>query len=136
TLWTKIPGFSAYELSKDGRVRRAINSDLYGPGHRKKPGEILKPSGKYGCYALVNDEGKIIRGIRTNRLMLSTFVKPPPSPKHQALHGNDNQADNSLGNLRWGLPKDNGADAVKNGKTAKGVRNGSAVVTDDIVLRM
>jgi hypothetical protein len=127
--WKAIPGYSAYEISDEGELRRAIGARYHKPGRRNRPGSLLKPSGKYGCYALVDDFGKITWGLRTNRLMLLTFVGPPPSKKHQALHWDDDQANNTLPNLRWGLPKDNGEDKVRNGKAAKGEENAAAILT-------
>jgi hypothetical protein len=55
----------------------------------------------------------------------------------QACHVNDNPQDNRPSNLKWGTRKENGADAVRNGKYAttrcKGVQHHSAKLNLDKV---
>lgn len=132
--WKIIPGFSMYEASDCGHVRRAKNRTERRVGHRKKPGELLKPLGKkYYSYTLMSDTGQLAT-IRANRLVLFVFKGPPPTPKHQAAHWDDNQKDNRLGNLRWATSKENGEDKIRNDKAAKGEGNAAAVLTEENVL--
>ena len=44
---------------------------------------------------------------------------PNPDNKPWVLHYNDDQLDNSIGNLRWGTPKENQNDALMNCRFSK-----------------
>ena len=41
--------------------------------------------------------------VTVGRIVLATFVGPPPQGGMRALHGPGGPQDDSLGNLRWGL---------------------------------
>lgn len=133
--WKSIPGFNAYEISIEAQIRRSITNIVKKAGHRKKPGALLKPSGKYKSYVLISDDGKLKR-IRTSHLMLITFKERPPFEGAKALHYDDDQSNNLIENLRWGTQADNRIDAVRNNRTAKGERNGSAKLTEEDVLQI
>lgn len=51
----------------------------------------------------------------------------------QVRHWDDNPANNAVTNLRYGTRLDNAADAVRNGRTASGVRNGMAKLSAEQV---
>lgn len=70
------------------------------------------------CYVKLTVAGKR-RRLQVSRLLLETFVGPPKAGQ-QALHADDDPRHNYLRNLRWGTPKDNGADAKRNGRTCRG----------------
>jgi len=132
-IWKTIPNFPNYEISEYGNVRRHISVAVVKVGHRKKPGQLLKPSAnKYPTYSLVNESGEIVRK-RLSHLLLSAFVGPQPKGM-QALHWDDDQTNNYWKNLRWGTPKDNGNDKIRNGTAASGSINGAAKLSDWVVL--
>ena len=56
-------------------------------------------------------------GVRTTvgRLLLLTFVGPPPSPKHLVAHRNGVSDDDRVENLLWAVSKD-----IKHGQVARG----------------
>jgi hypothetical protein len=74
---------------------------------------------KYNRYTLINDTGAK-KYCNVHRLVLLAFVGPPPTPKHQAAHWDDNRRDNRLSNLRWATKRENEDDKIKNGKVLKG----------------
>lgn len=59
-----------------------------------------------------------------------------PNPDNQPFvcHKNDVRDDNRIENLYWGGPKENSADAIRNGKSLKGEKHPKAIFTSrDIV---
>ena len=120
-IWRKIPGYSNFEISNLGRVKSKKRVVLTSNGKRYPVREkILKgyfdksPRGTGWVVGLTNDKGESI-GEVIARLLLTTFVRPPR--EHEvARHLDDNKRNQSLDNLAWGYPKDNTADAFRNGK--------------------
>ena len=72
-------------------------------------------------------EGKRNRPI--HRLVLETFVGPCPEGL-VSCHGDDDSSNNALSNLRWDTQAKNMQDAIRNGKTTRGERNGMTQLTD------
>lgn len=101
--WKVIPGYSNYEVSTIGEVRRAKdgtkcnNIKLY-KGTMLKP--ALKANGYYQ-YALVNDAGER-KDINAHRLVATAFYGECPHPKWVVCHLNHNKLDNRVENLMWG----------------------------------
>jgi hypothetical protein len=56
--------------------------------------------------------------IDVHRLIASTFLPRIPG-KDWVLHYDDNPLNNRIENLRWGNPKENSADAIRNGRIRK-----------------
>ena len=52
-----------------------------------------------------------------HRLLLLTFVGPPPFPGAQVRHLDGNPMNNALDNLAWGTAKENAADRDRHGTT-------------------
>jgi len=102
--WRPIPGATAYEVSSHGRVRRS--------------GKLLKlKTDKHGYVkvALSLGKKKSYRYAQVHRLMCEAFFGQPPSPKHQAAHGNGVRVANFIWNLRWATVKENVADKFLHG---------------------
>lgn len=81
---------------------------------------ILKPvpckRGGYPTVGLHDGHGsRKMRGV--HQLVLEAFVGPRPAG-HLALHADDDPANCTLDNLRWGTRTDNSLDAVRNGRHA------------------
>lgn len=67
-------------------------------------------------------------------LLCTAFHGPRPSPKHQALHYDDVNTNNTPENLRWGTCHQNAQDRVRNGRQAKGEDFSSSKLTEKQVL--
>ena len=89
-----------YEISNYGRVRSWKHKN----GKRKKP-FIMKPSeakkGRYQIHLWIHGT-RIARSI--SRMVLTYFIGPPPTPKHEAAHNDGDPSNNYLSNLRWATP--------------------------------
>lgn len=100
--WKQIVGAKpGYVVSDTGRVR--------------SPRKELRTTSRgeyYASVAIPFVDGKL-RTCRVHRLVLETFVGPPPSDSMQARHKNDDHTNNNLSNLLWGLPHENTADGMR-----------------------
>lgn len=119
--WVGIPG-KPYEVSDMGRVRNV------------RSGHVLTPMINHQGYAqaqlCVNGKRFV---PRINRLVLSAFVGPPPTPDHHANHKNGVKDDNRLENLEWVTCQENVDHAVRTGLAPRGVRNGRSMLNPDAV---
>lgn len=108
--WRVIPGFTRYEVSDRGRVRRV---------------------GRYGCLATdTSDSGYLRvyirsddggwRRMRVHLLVLSVWVGPRPSPTHEGAHGPRGKLCNHASNLSWKTREENEADKREAGTLSKG----------------
>lgn len=101
--WRPVPGLEdRYEVSTEGRVRSLVR-------HRVIQGYVGG-----GGYRVIRVDG---RQRRVHHWVLETHVGPRPEGM-LALHRNDVKLDNRVSNLYWGTYRDNGADAVRNGRCA------------------
>jgi len=143
--WRGIPGFSCYEVSEFGHIRRSLSTPTTGKvGYRKRPGALLKAEKTkqgYNRFFLLADNGRL-KKIFVHRVVALAFIGPCPSEKHLALHWDDNPRNNHYSNIRWGTTKDNYKDAVRNGKSvlicgvdARGEKNAAARLTNKKVLQ-
>lgn len=116
TIKLKGRDIEGYFLDNEGNLYsqwvKGSRSDL----GQKRKGETKRLKGmkhKNG-YVSFNFRGQF--GNRyIHELMLETFKGERPAGLY-GLHKNDNKTDNRLGNLYWGTPKENMADAKKNGR--------------------
>ncbi|WP_443063154.1 HNH endonuclease signature motif containing protein [Streptomyces sp. NBC_00483] len=99
----KIPWAPGYKITNDGRV------------WSEKSGRWLKtpPSEGYPRVKLCVD-GKEYT-LRVHRLVALAFLGPAPDGKPCVLHGDGNQLNNHLWNLRWGSKSENMADCLRHG---------------------
>jgi hypothetical protein len=123
--WRIIPGYTNYEASSLGRIRRCK------PGWGVKNGKIMKLTHKrYTTICLVSDEGKSQK-LLVHRLILFAFKGQPPTEKHEGAHWDGVTSNNSLSNLRWATHKENGEDLIRHG-TGKGNRGAAKITEDDV----
>jgi hypothetical protein len=130
-VW-KPTRFPFYEVSNHGRVRvqrRAVAH--WRGGQRWIRGRLLPIEIRKGGYRTVRikkERGSSITLV--HHLLLEAFVGPRP-PKQLGLHWDDNPANNSVANLRWGTVKQNSSDANRNNKVGRpsGEKNGFAKLT-------
>jgi hypothetical protein len=128
-MWKRIPGYSNYEASSDGDIRRAVD----GPkNHWARKGRVrLRSVGLKGKVKLRlwSDEEQRFKSVHAANMILLAFVGPKPTPEHHACHRDDDKLNDKLSNLYWGTAKENKADARHNGRIAQGARHGAAKLT-------
>ncbi len=107
-----------YEFSTDGRVRRCIELGVYAE---------LKPRDNGDGHLYVQFGRKT---IYVHSAMLELFVCPRPAGL-EALHIDDDPANNRLANLMWGTHQQNHQQAILNGS-----RTGEIILTPDVVRKM
>lgn len=130
TEWRPIPGYEGlYEVSDDGQVRslerKVFRLDKWGLRASLKVKEkLLKiTEDKSYCYVrLYNDSGGTTIGL--GRLMLLTFVGPPPNEKAVCRHKDGDFRRCVVSNLEWGSHSDNCMDAVRHGTHRSTKQNG------------
>lgn len=114
--WKSVPGYEgAYEVSDQGRIR---SLDRYGSDGRKVSGRMLAPGRHHRDR---HRQVKLCKGgdictTLVHRIVLEAFVGPCPEGA-VACHWDDDPDNNCLDNLRWGTPKDNAQDAIRNNKS-------------------
>lgn len=129
-VWVSIPDTPDYEISSQGRARRAT------PGHITRPGNILKPSPGKGGYMRVTvtlASGRR-KPVLLHRLVCILFHGPPPFFGAQVAHLDGNPAHNAEDNLRWKTAQGNADDRDLHNRTARGERAGAARLTEAEVL--
>ncbi len=108
--WRTIPGYTRYETSADGRIRRKLPAR----SPMVKVGMILKPRigkcGRLTVCAARDADGKC-PPVFVHHLVAFAFIGPRPSQKHQIDHKNKQQGDNHWRNLHWVTSKQNHANA-------------------------
>jgi len=101
--WRPVDGFPAYEVSSEGRVRRA--------------GRILKQTPSSNGYLRVFLCVHSKYSTRyTHRLVLAAFIGQP-QPGMQGNHRNGRKDDNRLENLEYVTPVENSQHAYDTGLT-------------------
>ena len=111
--WVPVAGFEDYyEVSDLGRIRSFHHS---------------------GVHRLRGSNGNK-RTVQLHRLIAEHFV-PNPNNLPMACHRDDNNRHNSAKNLKWGTPKSNGHDALKNQRfhPRRGIDHKRAKLTEKIV---
>lgn len=127
--WRPVAGFYGYEVSDLGRVRSYRPANGRGPMLRMP--RLLTPSvfagKKYVRYGIRQGDRTVYR--RAHHLVLEAFVGPRPEGM-DGLHRDDDQANNALGNLRWGTHQQNVEDKIRNGKQVRGSQVSRAVIDE------
>ena len=127
-VWCPIPCWEErYSVSDLGRVRSAdMNVRCRGGKIATRRGRVLTPVQKQGRYwAVTLANGHTRRQYLLHELVLLAFIGPRPEGL-QVRHLDDNRDNNTLSNLRYGTPKANGKDKMRNGKVARGEKHGMA----------
>ena len=119
--WRPIQGYSLYEVSDLGRVRRCLKS-----GHR-----VLKPLPASNGYRQVCVyAGGVGRRVLVHALVAAAFLGPRPAGANEINHVSGDKADNSLSNLQYMTRAQNRQHAAAHGLCARGQRNGASSLTD------
>lgn len=114
--WKVLPEFPDYEISNDGRLRRAT------AGSNTKIGAHIRvgiSTNGYPKYGLTKPNGKRVYR-NAHRLVAIAFLPPQPEGKPLVLHDDDNRLNCVYTNLKWGSVKDNSSDAMRHGLVAIG----------------
>lgn len=118
--WRPVAGFSNYEVSNFGRVRRVV------PDSRNHACRVLTPWLNNKGYQIVTlCQGGIQRKVLVHRLVCWAFHGEPTSPDLDAAHGDGNPLNNCEGNLRWSTRAENMADCIDHGTRRTGARHWS-----------
>ena len=97
TNMKKVPGYSNYSVTKDGRVwTHKLRSGWMKPGVDKNG---------YVRYPMISDNGKR-KGMYIHQLVAITYI-PNPDNKPNVNHLDHNKSNNSIENLEWCTQKEN-----------------------------
>ena len=128
-------------LGTDGSLRV---SDL-GRAQRVRKLSKMGHPGRIGVMFTPPPSGRVWVQGRGSKdiavLILEAFVGPKPNGM-ECCHFDDDRTNNKLSNLRWGTPKSNSEDRVRNGRARGGTeggvlygeQNGSAKLTKELVV--
>lgn len=122
--WRNVREFPDYDISNDGRLRRATD------GSNTKRGTLIRvtmsPSkGSYPKYGLTSPSGRRVHRS-AHQLVAAEFLPPQPPGRPLVLHSDDNRLNCVDTNLRWGTPAENTADAAANNRLSLGENHPSA----------
>ena len=127
--YKEIPEYPNYKVGDDGSVW-----SNYGKlGWRKLT--PLKSSKGYLRVRLYNNG--MSKRFFIARLVLTSFVGPPPTAKHQSCHFPDRDPSNcKLCNLRWDTVMGNFNDREKHGTHPRGNANGNCKLSNEDVQKI
>ncbi len=129
--WRTITGFSDYEVSDHGRVRRCTAAC------GAVVGKVLKTQRHpFGYPQLKLCKNGKHYGFEVHRLVAISFLGPKPSKNHHVAHNDNNPENCRAENLRWATAKENNADKAKFGTMPSGEKNGMARLTEEKVRRI
>lgn len=112
--WKPVVGYEGrYSVSDDGRVWSHIRGRELRPAVGSRDQRAL-------CVLYLDGRPK---SHYVHRLVCEAFHGPAPEGKTWVLHWDDDPTNNNASNLRWGSPKENSADAWRNGWRFTGGRN-------------
>lgn len=138
-LWKDVVGFEGlYQFNKCGTLKSSdrweYTKNRFSDFKRLRVGKTMVPYvDKNGRYRVCLCKKGLPKKFFIHRLMLETFVGPCPVGM-EACHINDDPSDNRLENLYWGTREENNKDKIRNGKTAKGEKNGQSKLSTYQVL--
>lgn len=123
-----VPWDNRYAVSSDG----SVFSKAWHKGHADSWRQ-LKPAkaGSYRQYMYVGIAKK--RRIGVHQLVAAMFIGPCP-PGQEVRHLNGDSSNNHVGNLAYGTRKTNMEDAIRHGRTGKGIKNARAILSEEDVL--
>lgn len=117
-------------VTRDGHVESCLR-----PGCKGGKGDVWRPvkinRDAPGGYPTVGIKmrGKH-RTIGVHRVVAYAWLGPPPAPGMVVRHLDDDRQNYRLDNLSWGTQEDNTRDAIRNGRTPRGERNGNSKLSD------
>lgn len=132
TKWKRSQRFPDYEVSNDGRVRRATQG-----GRRYPIGYELvsKPHQRGYRYFILRSGLKDVTML-AHRLVALEWLGDPPTPQHEVAHCDGSRTNNHVSNLRWALPAENQADRKRHGTYVDGEKAYSAKLSNEQAARL
>lgn len=133
-----IPGFPDYFASDEGEIfsLKRMMSDRQSDKIRMRKLKQGKDNTGYGNYVVLYKEPNKRKNERVFRLVLLTFVGPPP-PGMECCHGPKGRSNHSLKNLSWGTHSKNcKEDKRRDGTLLEGTRHPQAKLTEDQVQKI
>lgn len=120
--WRPVPGWSEYEVSRHGLVRRI------GPAFGAVIGRVLKPllNKRTGYLSVMLSRHAAPVRIDIHRLVALAFHGPQPSSAHLVAHNDGVRTNNSADNLRWATQRENLMDCRRHGTALLGLANPAA----------
>jgi hypothetical protein len=127
-LWKTIAGFTDYQVSDTGLVRRITL------GTHKKPGDDLLAQTDTDGYKFVClfRDGKR-RYFKVHRLVAAAFLGAPMKGTDHAAHIDGTRQNNRADNLMWATCQENLSHRRHHGTELLGERNGRAKLTAEQV---
>ncbi|MGV2822446.1 HNH endonuclease [Brevibacterium casei] len=122
--WAPFPADPRYEVSTEGRVRRADT------GRSRKPVAL-----KSGYLTFVTHLGGRHHCHYVHRAVVETFIGPIPKGM-QVCHNDGNRANCRLGNLRIDTPAGNHSDRREHGTLTRGEQVHNSVLTEAQVVEI
>ena len=133
--WREIAGTNGwYEVSSEGRVRSWRMSGRHGIGRRRAEARLLKAYADEAGYCRVSiyPVPSLLEVRTVHSLVAEAFIGPRPEGQ-VICHGDGDPGNNFVENLRYDTPQGNSNDRIKHNRAPRGVRNGSAVLTEEKV---
>lgn len=122
--WRAIAGYSDYEVSSRGRVRR-----LWADGTLRREVALSSDRAGYQIVTLFRDSGP--KMMKVHRLVCATFNGPQPDNERRFVaHWDGNPKNNAPDNLRWASAKENIADKRRHGTHLQGAAHPQATLTE------
>jgi hypothetical protein len=123
-----IPGQPGYLCSDDGRIFSTKS------GQQREMALFVRGRQGHLGVNLTQDGKSRMHSVHT--LVAITWIGPRPSPDHLVMHDDNDPANNRVGNLAWGLPKQNSEHMVICQRQARGERTAGAKLTADKVVEI
>lgn len=113
-----IPNFPGYTVDRHGRVfsRFKRGPGLHITDSRREVSQATSGGRKRLRVTLYKNEKPV--SVFVHRLVLEAFVGPCPTGM-ECCHEDGDEANNCLGNLKWGTRKDNEADKKRHGTASR-----------------
>lgn len=137
--WRGVIGLeSRYEVSISGRVRSLPFSTIRSNGrpYTHAGGELSPAHRLNHQYVQLYYTTKKMTKCWVYRLVLESFVGPPPSSKHEANHIDGNPLNNHVTNLEWVTRRENIQHAIENKLHARGEQCGTSKLTNERVVEI
>jgi len=118
--WRVVPSFPDYEVSENGDLRRAVAA------RGSQIGKVLKPWVREDGYRMyiVRRAGKSFHK-KAHQMVCEAFHGPQPFQLAEVCHNDGSRTNDHYSNLRWGTRKENHADKVAHGTSARGENQGA-----------
>ena len=124
--WRAIPGWSKYQVSSSGQVRRV------GQSKGAVTGRLLRQllNKKTGYLSVCLCERPRTKRMDIHRIVALAFHGPAPSSGHVVAHNDGNRTNNTAENLRWATQAENLGDCRVHGTAMIGSRNPSSSISE------